>query len=264
MHQKGGFISAGKILKISIGKLLPKNMSVEIITIVEMMDEHEHLRERLFHPLKGHFIRFCTSNFSFKDIETLLFCIEIVKSIVAVVAGGTGIATLAMMIITNPDKVFDVLTKALIPALKEEKKKGRDSFHRTLNRIFTILVGISLEKLEKMDVTEFIDYVQNRKGKIKFVGDKLEEKRVQERDTDRLFKKKLQENFRYLEKDKLLFKKTPYYKDEYWFEKDRRKREKKLKYEQLFPSNSHFHKHFFHAKATPDKKDPTYNVIYPK
>lgn len=151
---------AAKVATTVGNAVLPERLANMINELAEMSAETEALRDKLLNPIQGPLLPFCTKNYSF-DIDRIMFCSQVTKDIIAISAGGTGIATLAMTLLDSPDQVFGFFTEAFIPVLDELKAEGKDFYKSNIDRALMRLMNVNTDIMKSMSLDQFLALVMD-------------------------------------------------------------------------------------------------------
>lgn len=117
-------------------------------------DESRQLSDRLMDPINGPVLPYCI-----KNTNRMFFCSDITADIVIIAAGGTGLATLAETIVTQPSMIFEFMTEAIIPEIDAMAKEGKTMYQDNLNYVFKLLLDLSLDDLKTMTSSDFVNHI---------------------------------------------------------------------------------------------------------
>lgn len=133
---------------------LPAPLSKLVKDMRELKNESRELSNRLMDPIHGLVLPFCI-----KNSDRIFFCADITRDIVLIAAGGSGFGTLAETIVSQPSMIFQFMTEAIIPEIEAMAKEGKTMYLENLNYAFTLLLGLTLEKLKTMSVDDFVNHI---------------------------------------------------------------------------------------------------------
>jgi len=149
---------ASKFANTGLGRaVLPKPLSDLISTMNSLNGDAKILADRMNDPINGPLIPFCTKGYTF-DGGRISFCASVVKDCLLILAGGTGLATLAQTLSTQPDQMFMFMTEVLIPLINQLALEGHTLFKVNLDRALSIIVGphLNTDNIMNMSSDTFV------------------------------------------------------------------------------------------------------------
>jgi hypothetical protein len=141
--------------------VLPEKMANMVKELAEMGVETEAIRNKLMSPLSGPLLPFCTKGYTF-NLDRMMFCGQITKDIIGIAAGGAGLATLGITLLTAPDQVYAFFTEAFIPVLDELKAEGKVTFKKNMDKALVMLIGIDTDTMNGITLDQFMELTQNK------------------------------------------------------------------------------------------------------
>ena len=154
----------GAIANSGLGRaVLPKAITDLLITLEGLQGEAKILSDRMSDPVNGPLLPFCTTQWSF-DTSRISFCVAVAKDSMLLLAGGTGIATLAQTLASQPDQMYMFLREVLLPTINQLAAEGHGLFKQNMDRALGIILGagINTDYIMGLDLEGFLGLIGSR------------------------------------------------------------------------------------------------------